>query len=75
MWRKDHCYRPFEKHTYVHTYCDETAEFRNSKAVIARQREGKRVSVDINSQQYEPFAVIRRTNSTQQYKRAMAVRC
>jgi hypothetical protein len=30
-------------------------------------REGKRVSMDASSQEYEPFAMIRRRNSTQHW--------
>jgi hypothetical protein len=46
-----------------------TAEFRNSEAVVARQREGKRMSIDMNWQ--HATLVTDRNIMTKQYSNAM----
>jgi hypothetical protein len=39
----------------INLYCDATAECRKGKAVVANQRESKRVSVDTDSEQQCPL--------------------
>jgi hypothetical protein len=45
--------------SFIWIYCDVTAERRNNETVVAMQRECKRVSIDTNSHEYKPVAMIR----------------